>query len=121
MKVSLYYKRFFYKNHHRDTQQIYVRYKCFLNIKDVLSKMHYYQEYKIEVREINERKNGKNIIVKKMVIYIAFIAIVKVWIDQNRIKIVVSNTQWKDDYEFLSIIPSRNSKWYNYFANQEGE
>lgn len=107
------------KKHYRDDKQIYVRYKCFLNIKDVLNKMHYYQEYTVLARDIEERKNGKNVITKKMVTYIAFIAIVKVGIDLNRIKIVISKTQWKDNYEFVSIIPSRNNESYRMFDSED--
>jgi hypothetical protein len=103
----------------RSLKEIYVRYKCFLNIKEVLTKMHYYQEYTVLTKDREERKNGKNVIVKKMVTYIAFIAIVKVGIDLNRIKIVVSKTQGKDNYEFVSIIPSRNNDSYRMFDSED--
>jgi hypothetical protein len=103
----------------RSLKEIYVRYKCFLNIKEVLTKMHYYQEYTVLTKDREERKNGKNVIVKKMVTYIAFIAIVKVGIDLNRIKIVVSKTQGRDNYEFVSIIPSRNNDSYRVFDSED--
>ena len=81
--------------------------------------MHYYQEYTVIVQDLEERKNGHNIKVKKMVTYIAFIAIVKVGIDNNRIKIVVSKTQGKDNYDFVSIIPSRNNDGYRPFDSDD--
>lgn len=105
------------KNHHRTIGDSYTRYRCFLSIKDILNNMHYYQEYKVDTKHFPERKNGKTVKVKRIVELMAFIAIVKIWYVQNRIKIVVAKNQW--NYEFISVIPCWNSRWYSYFENKD--
>lgn len=66
------------KNHRRTVKETYIRYKCFVNIKEVLNHMSYYQEYKQETRKVKEKKHGQMIDVSKVVEYIAFVAIVKI-------------------------------------------
>lgn len=106
------------KKHYRSMEDTYIRYKCLLYIKEVLNNMFYYQEYRASIKRVKVRKQRKNSYENKMTEYIWFTAIVKVWLNKNRIKIIVMKVDWTHDYEFLSVIPNWNSKWYSFFENE---
>lgn len=99
----------------RPMQEIYIRYLCFLSSRKILEGLEFYQEYKTLVVNDIERKNGKNSIVKKMAQFYWFVWIIESTNSKNRIRVVVKKIHWKQYAELVSVIPSRNSKWYSYY------
>lgn len=99
------------KNHKRNPDDAFVRYVCFIHVKDILEKSHYYQEYRETSEIIKVKRNGKIISEQKIVRYFAFVAVVNN--NKNRVKVLVKKVDGWKHYDFVSIIPSWKSKWYN--------
>ncbi len=102
------------KRHKRTEKEIRMRYKCFLLIDRIIEKSHLYQEYKQELQDIITKKNWRKIRSPMKVKYFWLVWVIEAyqwhWI---RIKVVVKKvTQWQH-YEFVSVIPAWNMKWYH--------
>ena len=104
------------KQHRRSNQEIAMRFLCFLSVKQILEKSQLYQEYKACDENIEIKKNGKNIIEKRLVQYYGFVGVVKNSEDQHRIRVVVKKIFWRDHIEYVSVMPARSMKWYTNFT-----
>ena len=99
------------KNHKRPIREAYVRYICFLHLIYILNHSKLYQEFREDTGKVIVKKQGKKILVNKIVYFYGFIAIVNN--DKNRVKIVVRKVDDWDHYEFVSVIPVWKSWWYS--------
>ena len=99
------------ENHRRDTWDSFIRYICFKHIKYILNNSKLYQEYKEEMREFFIKKKWKKIKQKRIVEYFWFVAVVND--NKNRVKVVISKTDWWNNFEFVSVVPYWKTDWYS--------
>lgn len=102
------------KRHKRAEKEILIRYKCFLLVDRIIEKSHLYQEYKQEIQNIITKNNWRKVESPMKVKYFWLIGVIEAyhwhWI---RVKVVVKKVAQWQHYEFVSVIPARNMKWYH--------
>ncbi len=101
------------KKHKRSMDEVLIRYKCFLLIDKIIKKSFLYQEYKQEIEDVFVKRKWKKVKINSKVKYFGLIWIIEAykwhWI---RIKIVIKKVSNRN-YEFVSVIPAWNMRWYH--------
>ncbi len=102
------------KKHKRPKKEVDIRYKCFLLIDKIISKSHLFQEYKKVVKVTKVKKYDTEVTKYSHIEYYWFVWVIYTdsWI-LTRIKVVIRKIGWQKSYEFISVIPAWNTRWYN--------
>ena len=99
------------KKHRRKTSEQAIRFQCFLDVEEIITKSHLMQEYMEKEDVIKVRDHWVTKHIKKMVEYIWLIWVIEHHNTKSRTKVILKKEADKDYAEYLSVIPARNTKW----------
>lgn len=103
------------EKHRRNDKEQMIRFTCFLDVGEILTKSHLYQEYREREETLKVRKYGKTTKEIKKAEYFWFVGVVECWTEKHRVRVVIRKEQGKEYAEYHSVMPAWNMQWYRNF------